>query len=351
MKIRITQLDGSLPNLALMRISAFYKNRGDEVHMSFSPRRNLFEPEYDHVYASCIFKFNLHRVAEMRQYFPEAVIGGSAVEDYDLVKLGQNKQMTVEDALGDPAEEMDYSLYPNFDASIGFTQRGCRLSCGFCVVPKKEGKNRSVKSITEIWRGDPYPKKIHLLDNDFFGQDPVKMTMKVHEMIHGKFRVCFSQGINVRLLNPLACTLLKNIEYRDTTFSKRRLYTAWDNLKDEKIFFNGVAALNDIAGIPPSHLMAYMLVGYEKEETWDRIWYRFNRMVSIGILPYPMVFDRSRADLLSWARWVKTGLYRIVPWDEYKRSTKSEESMDAFSRVKKFTPDRLATPDAIISLS
>src|SRR6266436_1647510 len=36
----------------------------------------------------------------------------------------------------------DYSLYPKFTGSLGFTQRGCRLSCKFCVVPIKEGKNR-----------------------------------------------------------------------------------------------------------------------------------------------------------------------------------------------------------------
>lgn len=333
MNVRITQLDGSLPNLALMRISAFHKRRGDSVYFTFATRPDLFETGYDRVYGSCIFKFNQQRVAELRAYFPDAIIGGSGVEDYDLVKLGETKQITVEDVLGDPAEELDYSLYPAFDASIGFTQRGCRLSCGFCIVPRKEGKNRSVKSISEIWRGPSHPKKIHLLDNDFFGQYPATMRLKCDEIITGKFKVCFSQGINVRLINPAACAELKNIEYRNTTFQKRMLYTAWDNLRDEKIFFGGVEMLKEIAGIPPSHLMAYMLVGYDPEETWDRIWYRFHKMTDLGILPYPMVFDRTRADLLCFARWVKTGLYRIVKWDEYKRSTKSAESVAAFGRA------------------
>jgi len=327
MKVRVTQLDGSLPNLALMRISAYHKQRGDEVRFTFSPRRADDEPAYDRVYASCIFKFNFARVAEMRQHFPDAIIGGSGVEDYDLVKLGQSQQVTVEDVLGDPADDLDYSIYPAFDASIGFTQRGCRLSCGFCVVPRKEGKNRSIKTINELWRGEGYPKKIHLLDNDFFGQEPEKFMMRVNEMCVGKFRVCFSQGINIRLINPAACLCLKNIQYRDTTFQRRRLYTAWDNLRDERIFFNGVSMLKEVGGIPPSHLMAYMLIGYDPEETWGRIWYRFNKMVELGIKPYAMVFDRSRTDLLCFQRWVNRGLYRIVKWDEYRRSTKSEESV------------------------
>ena len=31
MKVRITQLDGKLPNLALMKLAAWHKSRGDAV--------------------------------------------------------------------------------------------------------------------------------------------------------------------------------------------------------------------------------------------------------------------------------------------------------------------------------
>ena len=44
-------------------------------------------------------------------------------------------------------------------------------------------------------------------------------------------------------------------------------------------------------GIKPQHIMVYMLIGYDKKETWDRIWYRFNKMVDVGVMPYPMVYD------------------------------------------------------------
>jgi hypothetical protein len=36
-------------------------------------------------------------------------------------------------------------------------------------VPEKEGKNKNLNSIYNIWRPGT-EKKIHLLDNDFFGQ-------------------------------------------------------------------------------------------------------------------------------------------------------------------------------------
>jgi hypothetical protein len=71
--------------------------------------------------------------------------------------------------------------------------------------------------------------------------------------------------------------------------------------------------------------MAYMLVGFDPLETWERIWHRFNRMMKMGIEPYPMVYDRrKRQDLRTWQRWVLTGLYRIVPWAEYKPAMVAE---------------------------
>lgn len=91
------------------------------------------------------------------------------------------------------------------------------------------------------------------------------------------------------MIDDEAAAALASIQYRDIHFKKRKLYTAWDNLRDEKVFFVGVERLQ-AAGAPPKHLRAYMLVGFDFEETWERIWHRFNRMVSPGIELYPMVY-------------------------------------------------------------
>jgi hypothetical protein len=321
-RVRITQIDGALPNLALMRLAAFHKSAGHEVHVMRHIEPDLFEPEYDQVYASAIFNFSAERVERFKRCWPKAIIGGTGV-------IGGPP---LESIVGD-FEGVDYAGWPDFEASIGFTQRGCRLKCGFCVVPKKEGKNRSVSTIADIWRGAPHPKKIHLLDNDFFGQPRADWQARIEEIREGGFKVCLSQGINVRLIDSESAAALATIQYRDTKFKERRLYTAWDNLKDEKVFFRGVDML-EAAGIPPRHLMAYMLVGYDPLENWSRIWHRFNRMVERGIHPYPMVYNRARKDLLAWQRWVITGLYRIVPWTEYQRSTKSPESEAAYLAAK-----------------
>ena len=321
MEVRITQIDGKLPNLALMRISAFHRSQGHNIHFTRDVEQGLFESPYNAVYGSCIFRFSEHRLDRFLKAFPNAIVGGT----------GTFSLKQVEDIVtGD--ESLDYSLYPDFPASIGFTQRGCRLSCKFCVVPQKEGKNRSVHTIADIWRGEGFPKHLHLLDNDFFGQPREQWQARAEEIMNGKFKVCLNQGINVRLIDDEAASVLALMDYRDDSFKTKRIYTAWDNLRDEEIFFKGVDRLEK-AGISPKNVMAYMLIGYDITETWDRIWHRFNRMVDREISPYPMVFDRRRTDLLSFQRWVITGIYRFVKWDEYKRSTKSKESMEAYERV------------------
>jgi hypothetical protein len=41
MKVRITHLDGKLPNLALMKLSAWHKKQGDQVYFSKSIQKEL----------------------------------------------------------------------------------------------------------------------------------------------------------------------------------------------------------------------------------------------------------------------------------------------------------------------
>jgi hypothetical protein len=325
MNVRLTQLDGKFPNLALMKLSRFHRDQGDSIHFSRSPYRDMLEPKYGRVYGSAIFSFSADRVARFRQEFPDAVIGGTWNMD-DLT--------TVEQFLGvEESERYDYSMYPDFDASIGFTARGCRLKCGFCVVPKKEGRPRSVNAINEIWRGAPWPRHIVLLDNDFFGQPRAQWEARVLELVHGKFRVCFSQGINIRMIDYAAAGALGALDFYNDDFSTRRLYTAWDNLGDEKKFFQGVDLLEKY-GVSPRCLMVYMLIGYDPRETWDRVIYRFNKMVERGIRPYPMIYgDRTRRllgnhTLAEFQRWAVRRMYMKVPFEHYDVSVRWRDGVD-----------------------
>lgn len=333
--MRLTQLDGKLPNLALMKIAQAHRERGDEIVFSRHTRRDMLEPDYSAVYGSAIFAYSANRVAELRESFPGAIIGGT---------WNTADNTTVEAALGlGGRERYDYSIYPGFTASIGFTQRGCRLKCGFCVVPKKEGKPRSVSTIAEIWRGEAYPKHLHLLDNDFFGQPREQWEARISEIRDGGFKVCLNQGINIRMIDRDAAAALASIRVFDDQFKTRRLYTAWDNIGDEDRFFAGVNLLRD-AGVAPSALLVYMLVGYDKRETWERVMYRFEKMTALGIRPYPMVYgDRSKTlplggsnqpiqnrTLGEFQRWAIRKAYTFIPFWQYDVNAKGRKADNQF---------------------
>lgn len=327
MQVRLTQIDGKLPNLALMKLAAIHRARGDEVHFSKHVDRGLMEPVYDRVYGSAIFSFSAARVARFREQFPDALVGGTwNIED----------PVTVEGALGvDEGEHYDYSIYPGFTGSIGFTARGCRLKCGFCVVPRKEGSPRSVNTIASLWRGAPWPKHLHLLDNDFFGQPREQWETRLEEIRAGGFKICLNQGINIRMIDEDSAAGLASIPYYDDGFKTRRLYTAWDNVGDEGRFFKGVETLG-AHGIPPTHLLVYMLIGYDKRETWERVMYRFTKMTALGIRPYPMVYGNNMRTLPlggfngrighrtlgEFQRWVIRKAYNFVPFEHYDANAK-----------------------------
>lgn len=310
MKIRMTHIDGKIPNLALMKLSHWHKSRGDTIFYSKSPIRTPLDEEYDAIYGSTIFTFSEHLLEAFKSDFPDAIVGGT----------GTGEKRTVEELIGSEYEHYDYSGYPGYKFSIGFTARGCRLNCKFCVVPSKEGRPRPINSIYDIWRGEPFPKNILLLDNDFFGQPKEQWKERIKEIIDGSFKVSFNQGINIRLIDDEAAYNLSTIPYYDDQFTKRMLYTAWDNLKDEEIFFRGVDRLKN-AGIQPNRLMVYMLIGYDKEETWERIFYRFNKMVEQGIRPYPMVYNNESKALKEFQRWVVRRYYEFIPWNEFVKKS------------------------------
>jgi hypothetical protein len=331
MRVRLTQLDGALPNLAIMKLAHWHKAQGDEIFVTkeVEPLFHEKEVRYDRVYGSAIFDFSQARVARFKSQWADqnCIVGGTGVPSQPGVD-----PVTVESLIGvKEYEHYDYSGYPSVKYSIGFSQRGCRLRCGHCCVPGKEGKNRPVNRIEEIWRGGSYPRKLHLLDNDFFGNP--EWRERIAEIRDGQFKVCISQGINVRLITSKEIAeSLASIDYMDGAFDEPRLYTAWDRIKDERIFFRGIDLLTD-AGIPADQIFVYMLIGYDPKESWDLIWTRFHKMVARGLRPFPMVYDRSRWDLMAFARWVNRGLYRICTWLEYRRETKTRESVDSYLRM------------------
>jgi hypothetical protein len=320
LRVRLVQLDGKWPNIALMRLAAHHRERGDDVAFSFAPgaaalERDLWDEAPDRVYGSLIFEKTRPLAERLRAIYPGAILGGTG---WDLA-------LTLED-VGVTTREQDYGIYPAFEASIGFSQRGCRLRCPFCVVPKKEGPVREEHTIADIWRGGSWPRHVALLDNDFFGQP--RWRDRVDELRAGAFRVSFTQGINARMLDDETAAAVASVDYRDDSFDERRIYTAWDNRKDEARLFAGLEALVR-HGVKPDHIMVYMLVGYWPGETTQDRLYRQRRLREFGARPYPMPFERTR-ELVGFQRWV-VGAYdkRGISWADWERAGYRPERLGA----------------------
>jgi radical SAM superfamily enzyme YgiQ (UPF0313 family) len=272
MKVGLIQLDGKMPNLALMKLSAWHKNKGDDVTVL-----DLSNLSFDRVYASKVF------------------VGGSG---YDL-----KSELPPEIEALTP----DYEQFKT-EYSIGFTSRGCIRDCGFCIVREKEG---AIREAPFDWVSH---HKVIVLDNNFLASPCWRE--KLEYFIRQKLKVNFNQGLDIRLINEENAKLLSQVKYYDRTFRNRRLYFAFDDPRLENVIWDNVRILNK-AGIPSKWLMFYVLVGYDT--TFEEDYARFEVLQALGCLPFIMIYNNKRdKKLRDFSRWVNKRYYKLFPWIEYK---------------------------------
>lgn len=341
MRVLLFQLDGKLPNLALMRIAAHHRALGDDVELRRTgrPDLTLFDlTRMPHkVYASTIFEWSRFIVDRLLEFFPTAIVGGSGVDGHGEGRGGlppYRPDMVRKLEFYGIGRAKDYSDYPHWRQSVGFTQRGCRLNCIFCTVRPREGPVNKDEEIYDLWRGEPWPRELILLDNDFFGQ--ADWREHIQKFRDGQFKVDFNQGINARFLTDEAAEAVASIDYRACTKEKKtglyrmgakRIYTAWDSRKDEKTLIDGIKRLIKY-GIKPDNIMVYMLIGFDHATkqgvpfVTDDDFYRQQRLRDLGCRPYPMPFMRT-SETTGFQRWV-IGAYdkqqdkNYVPWHVLK---------------------------------
>jgi hypothetical protein len=317
-RVLLLHLDGSLPNIALMRIAAHHRMIGDDVELRQAPEKIAkaipfvargFWDGHDLVYASSIFKKTAPVVSALRKVRPDAIIGGTGIDNLNTLE-----------AIGIHTLAKDYSDYPAWKSSIGFSQRGCRLKCSFCGVPEKEPILERIQSIKSIWRGEPWLRQIILLDNDFFGVDGWENC--IEEMKADNLKVSFCQGLNVRALKDDQAAAVAGVRYYNDSFDHRRLYCAWDNKRDEKILFRGLNYLVK-HGVKPDHLMVYVLIGYDHNRKAARPFlteddfHRVKELRAFGARPYPMPFVRPR-ELVKFQTWIVGGYDKRIPWADWE---------------------------------
>lgn len=273
-KIAIYQVDGTqyegvqFPNIALMQISAYHKSMGDTVE--WYPGL-LFADQYDKIYASKIFAFS-----EMPEVPSNMVVGGTGIDFYNKLP----------EAIANAP--VDWEIYPNTPFHYGFSMKGCRFSCKFCCVPKKEGRPRTNNTIDELLCNPSGGKKLMLLDNDFFGGQDWKLNLE--RIIELGLKVCFVQGLNIRILTPEQAALLAKAKYTNSKFNKKYLTFAWDKFADGKLVMKGIEICNR-AGIPCEHMQFFILIGFDSTPEQDQ--FRVEELRKLGCKPFVMPYNKS----------------------------------------------------------
>lgn len=326
MNVLLLHFDGKMQSLPLMKLAAMHRAAGDRVELRKAGNLTALEPElgdppWDKIYGSLIFQASKPLAIRAQRLYPHIELGGTG---WDF----EGAAMVRASRLPDAAEVAfpNYDIYPESAdlrrgraASIGYTQRGCRLACGFCVVPQKEGKIKAVSSLGALYRGAPWPRQAKLLDNDFFGNPDWPAI--VEEVERDDWRVSLVQGINARFLNDETARAAMRMRLKDDQFERPRIYTAWDGLRDEKRLMRGLRALID-AGAKPDHLMVYMLIGHADGETHEERDHRRIKLREFGARPYPMPYARNGVspsgtdgeELVAFQRWVVQRADLHIPW-------------------------------------
>lgn len=291
MQVGIYDVDSKIPNLALMKLSQWHKSKGDGVEL-YNP---LWLDSYDKVYASKVFDFS-----DGSMLVPDRMtIGGTG---WNNTTLPQN----IEDCIP------DYTIY-NYPHSIGFTMRGCRFNCKFCVVPEKEGKPKSNNTIDEIWtnRGSDF---IVLLDNDFFGNP--EWEERIKEIKDYGLKVNFSQGLNIRIITDKQAKELSSIQFRTLSGKSKLVHFAWDRVFDEKLIDKGIQRCLD-NGLKAEQMSFYVLIGFDTTPEQDM--YRVMKLRNYRCHPYVMPYNKEDHYQKRFARWVNhKAIFKTVNWEEYR---------------------------------
>lgn len=261
-RIGFVDVDGhNFPNLALMKLTTYHKQRGDEVEWAFPLL------PYDRVYMAKVFTFTQDDITAYQT--DDIVRGGTG---YDL----QSKlPADVENCYP------DYSIYGITDTAYGYLTRGCPRGCRFCIVAEKEGKqSKKVANLENFWRGQKY---IKLLDPNLLACPDWKELMQ--ELIDSKAWVDFTQGLDIRLMTAEKADMIRQCKVK-------MLHFAWDNPEDE-LTFEKLKEYRKAFSLPDEKCKVYVLTNFNSTHKQDLE--RVYRLRDIGYDPFVMVYEKWNA--------------------------------------------------------
>ena len=288
--IGLIDVDGhNFPNIALMKLSAWHKSKGDHVEWAEPNFRH-----YDHIYASKIFTFTPD-FNPLEYHADEIIRGGTG---YDI------KSRLPEEV--EAFTRLDYTLYPQYPFSVQYYSRGCIRQCPFCLVHEKEGDIHSV----EPMQWNPAAKWIEVLDNNFFANPNWREA--VEDLNRQKLPVKF-HGVDIRIMDDEQAIALNSIK------RKGYIHIAWDLPQID--ITHQIEAMTKY--IKPYKIACYVLVGFNSTKEQDL--HRLRTLKRLGILPFVQPYrdfenkkepSRYEKDISRWAN--RAWLFKSMDFLDYE---------------------------------
>lgn len=300
-KIGLVNVDKTrFPNIALGKISAYYKSLGCNVEWA-----DAMFGEYDAVFKSKIFTFTPD---DTTPWNCDVICGGTGV---DLHK-----------ELPDYIDRLqpDYSIYPDIDdkTAYGFITRGCPNKCFWCVVPKKEGNVHPYMDIDEITQEGKRPNVV-LMDNNILACDyGVEQLVKIADK---GYHIDLNQGNSARLVTPEIAGIFARIKWIGSI-----IRFAADTPKQIAEVENAMALIDaecERIGKKPRQYLIYTMIGGEINEDYERLSH-FKKYPRVRIIAQPyrdfnnpnQVIPQWQKDMARWA--MRRELYATHDFKEFK---------------------------------
>jgi len=333
MRIGLIDFDSKQVNLALMKLSAYHKAKGNIVILNPTSAAQV-----DKVYCSVLFSWNRDAALRLADIFPNIEFGGTGYDlstvlpadveamrpDYSLYSIEviekRIKGIMTKETRRKKAEQV-------VSGGIGFTARGCIRTCPWCVLPVKEGNLHSVGSLSDLV--NPRSNIVTLLDANLTA-DPDCLE-KLNQAKEMSLVLDITQGVDVRLMTDDIAKALSEVKHL------RSITYAWDMIHSERPVTEGIITLSKF--IKPWKHLAYMLSGYNS--TFEEDVYRFRKLAEIGVSPYVMVYrgkggvedEYARLRLKHFARYVNGRIYKTgAKFSEYSNWLKAEAKFFADSQ-------------------
>lgn len=287
MRISLVDVDSKIPNLALMKISAYHKAKGDQVGF------NLSNP--DKIYQSIVFTKNRGRALNKTIVDIPVEYGGSGIN--------------LNSKLPDKIEfiKPDYELYPS-EYSQGFTSRGCNRKCSFCIVHKKEGRFKRWQHPDDFYC--EHFNQVKLMDNSILW-DKMWTQEVLNYFIDKDVDVDMTQGYDIRLVNEDVADLI----LRST---KGIIRFAFDDTKIEPIIREKIELLKDVGFDIRNKVQFYCYCN--DDSMHDDTLYRCKVLKDLGTNAFVMYnCDKPRTsrirNLIYWCN--RKVIYWSIPYEQY----------------------------------